>query len=214
MSFLALRAGELPTARQHLEAMIAAGHDGYSVRLRLGRLAARQDQRQEALKHYNQALIFFPRGAEAYRELARLHEGTPAREQLAESLRQITELDQSDFDTALRLSRLERELGELPLARRAATRALHIRPFSLEAQTQAGALALEEGDGDEAAARYKVALLLARGGDAQERAGLHLGLARALVISGDKPKARAAIQEAAALAPQHPMLEEVRALAR
>lgn len=216
MSFLALRAGDLPGARRHLESMVAHGHDGYSVRLRLGQLSARQERREEALQHYNQALIFFPRGVEAYRELAQLHTNSPQAdpEQLAESLRQITELDQSDFDSALRLLKLERAQSDLPLARRAAQRALHIRPFSREAQVLAAELALEDGDGPGAAASYRVALLLSARESPERRAELHLGLARALARSGDKRQARQSLERAAELAPQHPELEQVRALLR
>jgi tetratricopeptide (TPR) repeat protein len=212
MAFLEFRAGEVEEARAKLEGMVAGGQDGYSVRLQLGALEERRGRPEEALRHYEAASGFYPRGVEPWRAVARLSQGDQGR--LIEALWQVTELDQSDFEAALRLARLERGRGELSAARRAAVRALQIRPFAGEAQRLAGELALEEGDGASAARALRLSLRLWRGGDPSEKASVWLTLARALQSRGDKAGAKSALEEARALAPGHPELGAVQALLR
>jgi cellulose synthase operon protein C len=57
---LALGAGETATAGEELRALVAGGHDGYDVRLRLALVSARADDHPSTEKHLRQAIALAP----------------------------------------------------------------------------------------------------------------------------------------------------------
>jgi Flp pilus assembly protein TadD len=57
---LALGGGETATAGDELRALVAAGHDGFDVRLRLALVAVRADDRAGAEEHLQKAIAFAP----------------------------------------------------------------------------------------------------------------------------------------------------------
>ena len=206
----AQRTRDLRGVRRHLDAIVKAGHDGYSIRLQFGLLARREGEIDEAIDHFSQALAFYPRGAEAHAVLAELWLKQGDQDKALAALTEVTELSQSDFNAALRLMKLQIAQDDLDAALLAAERARNINPFHPEPHIALGQLALSTGKPRIARQVFETALELPTRGS--QRAAILLGLARARFKSGDRAGARRALSQAREADPGHPELAEVKAL--
>lgn len=208
-----LRTRNHGAARRHLESILKAGRDGYSLRLRLGELARAEGKIEEATAHYKRAAEIYPRGIDAHRVLAELYLKAGDKVAAADAMEGVSRIDEMDMASALKLVEVRRGLGQTARARDAAVRTLHIDPFNGEGHLARGRVELEVGKPADAVVAFELAVELLKGG-VDTRAAAWRGLALARWKAGDKPGARDALKEAERLDPRHPELGEVRGVVK
>ncbi len=171
---LALKAGDVKAAVDSLEAMLAAGHDGYQLRMLLARSEHKQAHFQRALEHLTRAEAIDPERSEAYELDAEISAalGDRARQQAA--LLQLSFLDQHARMPLMRLLTLLGEAGAYPLLLERSEAGLYLDPASPELhRLRAEALAAQNFP-KEALAEAELALELARSDEQKKRARLTL----------------------------------------
>ncbi len=118
-------------AQQRLcQALLAAGADGYNVRLALGKLFAKAGAQAATEREFVEAQKFGPERPEPALELARLHAATPA--VAFTDLELAARLDVANFDTARQLIKAAATQKDPTAASNAARRAIEIAPFDAD----------------------------------------------------------------------------------
>ncbi len=207
-----LRTRDSAAARGHLDAILKGGYDGYALRLQLGEVAQMEGKADEAADHLTKALAFYDKGLEALHALTEIYDKKGDKARLADTLLQITLVDQADFRTAARLLALRKELGQLGHALDAAERAINIKPFDGQLHRDMGEVSLLVGDPRKAVRSFEIALILMSSAPSALRADLLVGLARARHDAGDRKGARDALSRAEAARPDHPDIQSLREL--
>ncbi len=143
----ALRAKEPKRAREHFEALLALGHDGYDVRMAGVALATLEDRPEDRLEHLKKAAAWDVLASEPRAILAqRARRLGLAGEELS-WLREVTALEQADSESWIRRLKLELRQGNDALALRAAQDAAFIAPLSPEFHFQFGRALARSGQG-------------------------------------------------------------------
>jgi predicted Zn-dependent protease len=189
---LALGAGEAGTAADELGALVAGGFDGYDVRLRLGVLAGRADDRKKAEEHLRKAVAFAPTEVEPRMLLVSLldKEGRgPEREKEEEAL---LRMEPQSAALAKRVVLQAATGGRPAVVMELGPEAIFIDPGDPDMHaTLARALAAAHKD-REARAEFERSLRL----EPADPAGLHRALAEVLDRLGESGLATAHRREA------------------
>jgi tetratricopeptide (TPR) repeat protein len=191
---LAKTSGDKGLARRGFDALIAAGHDGYSVRLAMAEVVEKPDERRAALEAAHR---FDPLKADPLRALIELDSAAKDTKRELQSLKKLVLLEENDGDAYRRLLQLlladksfeeARALGEAGVFVDVESAAMHTLYAEALAQSGARKEALFELE----SATYS-------GGEPGELAEAHQKLADALKASGDQRGAKAHAKTASEL---------------
>jgi tetratricopeptide (TPR) repeat protein len=191
---LAKTGGDAAGAKAALGKLIAAGHDGYGVRLALASVEGSAEDRRAALAR---AHGFDPLAAAPLRQQAEL--AMDAHDESAElaALRQLVLIEENDGDASRRLLTLLLARNEADEARRVGEAAVYVDVESAEThRLYARALA---ATGARREAIFELESAVRSSGSAAELSAAHLQLAELLASSGDRPGAAAHRKAAADL---------------
>lgn len=132
-------------ARGHLEAMRAAGHDGFVVQMLLAALAEAKDDKAHVRHHLEAAHRFDPSQSEPVRALFELAEEEGKKDEALAALRDLAALEQ--HDTKVWLTLLERLVAAKawPEARKVGEASVYVDVFSGRMHMLYGRALAEEG---------------------------------------------------------------------
>lgn len=185
LSDIATATKSFAKAREHAQALLSKGVDGYGLRLNLVEAAAAQNDAARVIEHLKAAASIDPQQAEPHLRLAKLHLDA-GRE--ADGLRELglaADLDPHD-------GRLHRELvarlakrGDWAAVVRYGERSLYIDPFDAELHLDLAKAYGETGNAKRAVFEYESALLC----EPDDVAAVHLELARFYQKTGKRQRA-------------------------
>jgi tetratricopeptide (TPR) repeat protein len=191
---LAKTSNDRPGAKRAVDALIAAGHDGYSVRLALAEAVSSKDDRRGALQAAHE---FDPMQTAPVRQLAELANEAHDVDGELKALRALVVLEENDGDSYRRLLALLVQRKELDEARRIGEAAVYVDAESVEIHRLYGEALLASGMRKEALFEFDSAVRST--GAPAELSSAHLRLAELLEASGDKVGAGAHRKAAADL---------------
>ena len=189
---IALDAHDSKAARARFEALRANGVDGYGIELALGEIAAADDDKDSAIRHYDAAKPFDPDRAEPYQLLAAIYRGMHRDADAIKEMRGYTLIEEHEADAARRLFDAEVAAKDTAGILDSAPRVTAIQPMQYYVHEQYG-VALAASNRERDAVREFTAAL---GCAPRKPAPIHVELARAYQALGDKPRARAAAEAA------------------
>jgi tetratricopeptide (TPR) repeat protein len=181
---LAKTGGDRPGARAALRKLVAAGHDGYAVRLAL---ASMEDSPEARRAELTAAHELDPLASAPLRQLVEL--ATDAHDEAAElaALRQLVVIEENDGDAYRRLLGLLLARHEPAEARRVGEAAIYVDAESAEThRLYARALAATGARRD---ALFELESAVRASGSAAELSAAHVELADLLAATGDLPGA-------------------------
>src|SRR5205085_11210311 len=100
---IALAAPDLRAARPRFEALRAAGVDGYGIELALGQIAAADDDKDGAIRHYEAAKPFDPDRSEPYQLIAAIYRDMHRDADAIQQMRAYTRIEEHEADPARQL---------------------------------------------------------------------------------------------------------------
>jgi tetratricopeptide (TPR) repeat protein len=168
-------------AKRAVDALIAAGHDGYSVRIALAEAAPSKDEQRAALQAAHE---FDPLQTTPVRQLAELAKEAHDVDGELKALRALIVLEENDGDAYRRLLGLLVQRKELDEARRVGEAAVYVDVESVETHRLYGEALLGSGMRKEALFEFESAVRCA--GSPAELSAVHTRLAELLEGSGDK----------------------------
>jgi len=170
LAHLALKQRDLPGAISTLQRLLAAGHDGYQLRMLLARSLRAAGDTKAALAQLEAALRIDPERHEAYALLAELADATHDAPRLALALQRWSALDQHARDPLRRyLSMLEANRDFAALLPRCQS-GLYLDPEHSDLHRQCALALLHKGDRPAARVEAERALSLATNPQEQSRA--------------------------------------------
>jgi tetratricopeptide (TPR) repeat protein len=181
-------------AKKAVDALIAAGHDGYSVRIALAEASSSKDEQRAALQAAHE---FDPLQSAPLRRLAELAKDAHDVDGELKALRGLVVLEENDGDSYRRLLALLIQRKELEEARRIGEAGVYVDAESVETHRLYGEALLASGMRSEALFEFESAVRCA-GGPA-ELSSVHARLAELLEASGDKAGAASHRREAVEL---------------
>jgi tetratricopeptide (TPR) repeat protein len=184
---LALTRGDLAASRQSLEAMLAAGHDGYQLRMLLARTAQRLGQRDLAFASLDAAARLDPDRSEAHELMLQLAKEANDKTRLEQALLRASFLDQHARAPLHALLDLLEARGAYPLLRERAEAGLYLDPERSGLHAQLALGLLHTGEPARAQQEARRAVALAR--DDAERARAEAVLAQVTGPQNAKPQA-------------------------
>ena len=171
-------------AKRAAESLIAAGHDGYAVRVALAEATTNRDEQRAALRAAHE---FDPTQAAPLHRLASLAREAKDVDGELEALRALVLLEENDGDAYRRLLHLLVERHELEEAEHLGEAAIYVDAESAETHRLYGEALLAAGRRKEAQFEFESAV---RGqGSPGELATAHTRLADLLESSGDRTSA-------------------------
>jgi tetratricopeptide (TPR) repeat protein len=171
-------------AKRAAEAMIAAGHDGYAVRVALAEATTAKDEQRAALEAAHE---FDPLQAAPLHRLAELARDAKDADGELKALRALVVLEENDGDSYRRLLTLLIGRHELEEARKVGEAAVYVDAESAETHRLYGEALLAAGQRKEAEFEFESAVL--GQGSPAELSASHARLAELLESSGDKAAA-------------------------
>ncbi len=183
------------SAEKDLDAILAAGKDGYAVRLALGDAAQKRDDLAKARAQYEAAARLDPTQSEPAQALADLARKTKDDELELASLRRLILLDQHDPRPYRRLMAKLLARSQFDEAVKVGEAALYVDLLGAETHTLYAEACFGKGDVDKAIFEADSALL-GRKKTAKLAARASVVLAKAWAKKGDSAKAKAARDEA------------------
>ena len=194
---VALSAGRWSQAEEHVRVLVAAGRDGYDLRLMWARSAAQRRDAVQVRRQLEAAAQIDADRAPAWQGLLELSERTNDRDLQLRALTRLVDIDQHDPTPALALLRqLEQREDWGELVRRGESM-IYLDPLGAAPHALLAEAYLKTGRPQEALFEFESALL----SNPESEARLHLGRARALQALGRTQEARAAANEASAIDP-------------
>ncbi len=197
LAHLALIAGDIPHAVEHLQKLVASGHDGYQIRLLLARCFEKQKATPQAIQQLEAAIAIDSERPEAHELLAKLAEATFDEARLVAALDHIVQGDQHARAPLARLLPLLEKRGDLDTLAKRAESGLYVDPENPLVHRLLAEAWSQRGRAKEAMVEADVALKLST--SAPEQARAELTRARVLLVLGQREPARAAAQHAVAL---------------
>jgi len=199
-----VRSGDLDAAREPLQAVLAAGRDGYELRLALARLARAAGDPKAFEEHLQAAKRWDPDQTTPARELAELYEMQGRADEALAELAQICRIEEHSLAAAMTLVRKCLTLGKPEKLLDYAPIALAIHPAEPFVLQQYGAALVR-------ASRYREALpvLEAAVAVAAKKSEVRGLLALAYLETGDRDRARAAAEATLAEDPGNPEARQV-----
>jgi cellulose synthase operon protein C len=190
-----LRSHKPAEAKKELEAMVAEGNDGYSVRILLADVAAGDKDLARAAQQFEAAAALDPTQAEPVQALVDMARKAKDEERELKFLRLLAPIDQHDRRVWRRLLQKLVAKGELAEARKIGEAALYVDIHGGETHALYAEALLGTNATDKAIFEADSALLC---GDlkAGSASRANLVLARAYLKKGDRARAKAARDEA------------------
>ncbi len=183
---LAKTGNDKGAAKHAAEALIAAGHDGYAVRVALAEATTNRDEQRAALEAAHE---YDPLQAAPLHRLASLAREAKDVDGELKALRALVVIEENDGDAYRRLLRLLLDRHELDEAVRVGEAGIYVDAENAETHRLYGEALLGAGRRKEAEFEFESAV---RGqGSAGELATDHTRLADLLESEGDKPSAAA-----------------------
>lgn len=200
-----IKGGDLPGAKKEFEAMLADGLDGYAIRYGLGRIAARDADMENTIKHLNEAKKWDPDRAEPWVLLMELYQAKDRRDDLLKEAEGYLDIQEHDHEAARLL--IDRFAGDKRWADvvRIGPRVLGITPMETYVHQQYGLALAELKRPKDAIVELEAALA----GGVRKPGPIRGVLARQYLAVGDKVKAKAAATEALKEDPGNPDATEV-----
>ena len=192
-------------AGEHLRRALDAGKDGIGLREALGTVAREQGDLDGAEEHFEALVKMEPAHEMGWRMLAKLRKDRGDEEGALEAAVKAAEVSQMDAGLGLEIVEAARKLHKPELVKRYALRGLEIAPFSVDVHVEAGRVFLEDGDTAKAAAELRTALGL----EPEKPAAIQGLLAKVLLKTGERDKAREMAKEALSGDPAEPSAKEV-----
>lgn len=186
---------DVAAAKKELEAMIAEGNDGYSVRVLLADAAFTMKDEAKAREHFEAASKLDPTQSEPLQALADMARKAKDEDRELAALRQLAFIDQHDRRVWRRLLAKLTARGLWDEARKVGEGALYVDIHGAETHTLYARALLETGNVDQAIFEADSALLC-EPLKASIASRANVVLARAWAKKGDAAKARAAKDEA------------------
>ncbi len=198
---LALAKGDIPGAKAKIEALIAAGGDGYDARMRLGRIAIHEDDVNAAVAALTQAKKLDPERSEPYYALAELYSKKNREDDAVKELEKFVYIEQMEYAPLKKLIGKHLAKKNWAKVREFGEMALYINPYDVDLHVDLGNtyLALAQGD----LAMYEFESALASDPPMRRPAVGHIGVAWAYVVKKDAKKAKAAVDKALKLEPKN-----------
>lgn len=156
---LLLAIEEKKKARATLGDLIQRGHDGFEVRMILGRLDLAGAAQEEALSHFNQAVTFDPLAAEPWSILAALHHKSGDQEKELRALQNWASLSEHEITVHRRLVHLLIEMKMYEEAKRAGELAIWADLAGFETHRLYGLALFRSGETARAEFEFESALL-------------------------------------------------------
>jgi tetratricopeptide (TPR) repeat protein len=182
-------------AKRAAEAMIAAGHDGYAVRVALAEAATAKDDQRAALQAAHE---FDPLEAAPLHRLAELSREANDTDGELRALRDVVVLEENDGDSYRRLLTLLLQRHEFEEARKVGEAAIYVDAESADIHRLYGEALHGAGQKKEALFEFESAVRAT--GDPAELSAAHTRLAELLETQGDKLNAAIHRKAAAELA--------------
>jgi tetratricopeptide (TPR) repeat protein len=201
--------GDDDGARQAWRALIAAGGDGYDVRMRLARLAREAGELTETEAQLQQAKKLDPERSEPYFVLAEIYGKSNREEESLAEMERYVMIEQMEYAPLKKLVDRHAARKGWPKVRQLGEMALYINPFDADLHLKLGAAYLATGAPEAAVYEYDSAL--ASDPPLRRPAVAWIGLARAHAARKDAAAARKAVEAALKLEPEN---AEARELAR
>jgi cellulose synthase operon protein C len=195
-----LQAKDLKGAQAEYEALLAAGTDGYPIRVSLGRLAVAAGDMGAAAKHLNEAKRWDPDEIEPYALLMKLYEEKDGREALLKEAEAYLDVQEHDHDAArLLIDRYASDKRWADVAR-VAPRVIGITPMEPYVHQQYGIALATLNRPKEAIDELEAALAAG----VRKPGPLRGLLAKQYLLAGDKAKARFTAEQALKEDPGNP----------
>ncbi len=193
--------GDFAGARTSLEALIAAGGDGYDARIRLGRIALQAGDLVEAEKQIALAKKLDPERSEPYSMLAEAYFKHDREDDGLKELEKYVMIEQMEYAPVRKLVEKYALRKAWPKVRQYGEMALYINPEDAELHLEVAQSHAETADPDGAIFEYESAL--AADPPLRRPAVAEIGLANAYVDKKDLADARKALTEALKLEPEN-----------
>jgi tetratricopeptide (TPR) repeat protein len=198
---LKLAHGDAAGGKASLEALIAAGGDGYDARIRLAKLAVQAGDMADAEKQVLKAKQLDPERSEPYAVIGEAYFKHNREDDALHELEQYVMIEQMDYAPVKKLVTKLYGRKDWAKVRKYGEMALYINPEDPDLHVQVAEAHAQTGDPDGAIFEYQSALVadppLSRPAVAQ------IGLAGAYLAKKDVANARKAIAEALKLEPDN-----------
>jgi len=202
---IALREGAYEDAKKYYTHLVELGYDGYTIQSELAYLHLKMGKTDDAVRHYEKAKSYYPRGAEPYAELSKLYLSQDKDRKARKELEVLLELNEDDFSVAATLLKMAIEAGEYNDAREYGQTALDIDPFQPETHLQMAKVGIQQQDWLLAEREYKAYLVLEPGSPFDA----YVGLAEVYVELGQAGAARDYLERARATKPNDPAVSRI-----
>jgi cellulose synthase operon protein C len=198
---LLLAKGDIAGAKGKLDALIAAGGDGYDARMRLGRIAIHEDNLNDAIAALTKAKALDPERSEPYYALAELYLKKNREDDAIKELEKYVYIEQMEYAPLKKLIGLQQSRKNWAKVREFGEMALYINPYDVDLHADLGNAYIALGKGDDAVFEFESAL--ASDPPMRRPAVGHIGVAWAYVVKKDVKKAKAAVDKALKLEPKN-----------
>ncbi|RMH44425.1 MAG: hypothetical protein D6689_02395 [Deltaproteobacteria bacterium] len=198
---LALRERNFGMAKRRYEQLLAAGHDGYEPRVRLGYLAIQEGDVAAAERQLAAAKRLDPERSDPYLLLAEMYEDKGRVDDALAEYERYVVIEQMQYAPIKHLVDAYAKKRAWAKVRTFGEMAVNINPFDGELLLALGRAYLETNAARRSAFTYESALLARP--PLRRPALAHIGRARAYRALGDRKRARAAVRAALDLEPRN-----------
>jgi tetratricopeptide (TPR) repeat protein len=196
-----LRGGDAARAGELYRSLVADGHDNFDIRSRLAQIAQAEGKIDEMVRHLCAAKKLDPERSQPYQELAEYYDKAGKKELALAELEHYVFLEQMQLAPVKQLVTDYAVLKRWDKVRTYGELATYINPADGEMLLTLARAYQELGQPDRALTTYDSALIAQP--PLRRPALAHIGRARALSATGQKPKARQAIQQALKTEPEN-----------
>jgi len=197
LAHLALIGSDVPRAIEHLQKLVASGHDGYQIRLLLARSFEKQKAMNQALQQLDAAVALDRERPEAHELMAKVAEVAGDETRLVAALDHIVRGDQHTRAPLALLLPLLAKRGDFETLAARAESGLYVDPENPLVHRMLAEAWSQRGRAKEALVEADFALKLSA--SPPEQAQAELTRARVLLVLGHNDAARAAAKHAMAL---------------
>lgn len=195
---LSLRRNRFAEAKQYLQKTLSLKPDYPEAWNNLGMLAGQQGQMDEAIQSFRQSLALRPGYATALLNLGNVYRRMRSFNEAENYLTQALTLQPDDPEINYSLGMLYAQQNQSKLAADYLRKALALRPDYPEALNNLGVLAVHDKNYAEAELQFKTCIRLVPTFDES-----YINLARLYVLTGQRAKAREALQSLLTLKPEN-----------